>query len=592
MTRKRSLLLVSLFLALATSAFAQTQWTVGSTQYSGGRQQGYAEAIGPVSFSNYTAGTVSSGNYVDIVYTVPIWNLGSVYLECTGGAPSPFTGGGGGTDCSNYLQASLPGPNTIRIKFIAQAVFPTPVNSTIFVFARGNLTGATCGTNVTAVATSHTVGLLGFSLTPNNPSNLQQVLTINCDPALIVGNPPLVSGTGFGVYCSHPDATRCEVSDTAYVLLCLGVVKDNRQYERYFTVNVAEAFANALTSESYEEFLDPGSSSPGYVTNPTSITVVLSNIPTNFGISAGDPQSCVSVTAPGIPCAGGTLDVGQSGSTSYWNSTPGNSGTVTFEYPVEYEDSGVPENVNLPFKFYSAGPLGTGNLPCITMIVMKNPDFSSAGAAQASGDIPAFETKPENAPLKVICFDNCETNLLFPFIINYAAWDTDIAISNTTLDPLALAAACEANPGSCGDGITPPQANPPGNGALAHGTATPQSGVCWVYYYSGGALASTWVTPNIVAGSTYTTDLGYNGQIPGTSVGYIWAKCFFSQAYGYAGINYSFTSSNGILADYLAINIPDPEWSPRDRNGDGMGENSDTPFNISRHIQDLIRGWH
>jgi len=402
--------------------------------------------------------------------------------------------------------------------------------------------------------------------------------SVQPDPALSVG---------WGVYCRSDDTLKCSTSSTAYVLLCLGVVSNSKQYSRYFTANIDENFTYALTSQSYENDLDSGSSSPGLVTNPTMITVVLNNIPTNFGITAKDPVPCTEVTAPGVPCPSGTLAISISGGDSYWNSVSGNSGSATFEYSVDNADAGFPENVNLPFVFYSKGPIGTSGLPCVTLTVYKQPedppDFVS---------IPRFKAVPENGPgsaatgtqgqvMNVICFNNCETNLLFPFVINVGAWDTDIAISNTTMDPLALIGS---------------QLNPP-DLLLEAGSATPQSGVCWMYYFSGGALASTWIASNpgtnppaIPAGSVYATDLGFNGLIPGNSSGYLWAKCFFSQAYGYAAIDYSFSLGNGILADYLAVVIPSPEWSPRDQNGDGMGENSITPINITRRLGLSIGG--
>jgi len=146
------------------------------------------------------------------------------------------------------------------------------------------------------------------------------------------------------------------------------------------------------------------------------------------------------------------------------------------------------------------------------------------------------------------------------------------------MDPLALIGAAE---------------NPP-NLLLVKGSATPQSGICTFYYFTNGGIAagSPWNTPGPIApGSTWTADLGAGGYIPATSIGYLWAKCFFSQAYGYAAIDYGFTLSNGILADYLAVVIPDPEWSPRDRNGDGMGENSVTPINLTRRLEKALAGF-
>jgi len=419
------------------------------------------------------------------------------------------------------------------------------------------------GGTIQAVVTAYTpTGVPNFTISPTNPSAAQTVMVVQPEPAL---------GVGFGVTCRGNDEMPCEMSSTAYVLLCLGVIHNSDQYERYFTVNVAENFTYALTSEAYEGSLDSGSSSPGFVTNPTLITVVLNNIPTNFGVSAGMITPCTEVTSPGVPCPSGTLDVepAADSSSSYWNSALGNSGTASFEYEVDNIDSGTPENVNLSFKFYSAGPIGVAGLPCVTLQVFKQPNDASDTVS-----IPRFMKVAENStPLQVICFDNCISNLLFPFVLNLSSWDTDIAISNTTMDPLK----------TIGLGSNPV------NQLLIDGSATPQNGACSMYFYSGGALTGTPWTAQVAAGSTYADDLA--NRIPSGKSGYLWAFCNFSQAYGYAAITYAFTLDQGILADYLAVNIPDPEWSPRDRNGDGMGENSVTPLNINRRLAKDFAGF-
>jgi hypothetical protein len=202
--------------------------------------------------------------------------------------------------------------------------------------------------------------------------------------------------------------------------------------------------------------------------------------------------------------------------------------------------------------------------------VYKQPNDPADGVS-----IPRFAVEAENTPVKVICFNNCQTNLLFPLVLNVGAWDTDIAISNTTRDPLADLGA---------------DANPP-NQLLINGSATPQAGVCYMFFYSGGVLSSSWITPQINAGQTYADDLAGGSRIPASSTGYLWANCTFSQAYGYAAIDYSFGLNNGILANYLAVTIPDPQWSPRDQNGDGMGENAITPVNITRRLGQLLSGF-
>jgi len=599
---KRNLLVVSVFLvlglvAMVPSALAQTQWNYGANQNQFMRAEGEAEATGQLTLTTTSVGTVGAGTEFIVYFTsqsfsggniaslsgspINVTNAGTVLVTCNGTGASPWVGGCNGILGTPYLSANAisrtpvtSGP-ALHIPFampFAGAGEDSP--SFVSITARVNVSPEyPKGGAVYAILSAYTpTGAPNFTITPYQPSSSLLVGSVQPDPALSVG---------WGVYCQSDDTMRCDQSSTAYVLLCLGVVHNSKQYERYFTVNVDENFTYALTSEAYENDLDSGSSSPGLVTNPTMITVVLNNIPSNFGISAGTPIPCSEVTAPGVPCPSGTLAVSLSGSNSYWNSTMGNSGTTSFEYTVDNVDNGFPENVNLPFKFYSKGPIGTQGLPCVTLTVYKQP-----ADPPDSLSIPRFKAVPENGPLSaatgqqayamnVICFNNCTTNLLFPLVFSQGPWDTDVAISNTTMDPLA----------SIGTNANPQ------NWLLINGSATPQSGVCYMYYYSGGALASSWITPLITAGDTYADDLQAGNRLPAFTTGYLWAYCTFSQAYGYAAIDYNFGLNNAILANYLAVTIPDPEWSPRDQNGDGMGENAITPVNLTRRLEKSLAGF-
>jgi len=595
---KRNLLLVSVFLvlglvAMVPTALAQTQWTYGANQNQFMRAEGEAEATGQITLTTTSVGTVGAGTEFIIYFTsgsfsggniaslsgppINVTNAGTVLMTCNGSGTSPWVGGCNGTMGTPYLSANAisrtpvaSGP-ALHIPFSSSVAFSGTDNPSFVSFTvRANVSPEyPKGGAVYAIVSAYTpTGAPNFTITPYQPSSSLLVGSVQPDPALSVG---------WGVYCRSDDYMKCSTSSTAYVLLCLGVVSNSKQYARYFTVNVDENFTYALTSEAYENDLDSGSTSPGLVTNPTMITVVLNNIPTNFGITAEPPVPCSAVTAPGVPCPSGTLAISISGSDSYWNSvssTSGNMGTATFEYTVDNVDAGFPENVNLPFKFYSKGPIGTQGLPCVTLTVYKQPEDPPDSLS-----IPRFKAVPENGPMSaatgaqgqkmnVICFNNCETNLLFPLVFSQGPWDTDYAISNTTRDPLADIGS-DSNPV---------------NQLLINGSATPQAGVCYMFYFSGGILASDWITPLIVAGQTYADDVQAANRIPANTTGYMWAYCFFSQAYGYAAIDYSFGQNYGVLANYLAINIPDPQWSPRDQNGDGMGENAITPVNITRRL--------
>ncbi len=143
----------------------------------------------------------------------------------------------------------------------------------------------------------------------------------------------------------------------------------------------------------------------------------------------------------------------------------------------------------------------------------------------------------------------CQTILLFPYVTDYTGFDTGIAISNTSEDPLGA-----------------------GNGAA------PQTGACSVNFYGNGAsnLGSSGVYSSttdtaltngaIPAGSTWTfalsqVDPGYLSTPTYGLVGYAIAVCNFQYAHGY-----SFVSDTGIrnfAAAYLALIIPDAPRRPQ-----------------------------
>jgi len=172
----------------------------------------------------------------------------------------------------------------------------------------------------------------------------------------------------------------------------------------------------------------------------------------------------------------------------------------------------------------------------------------------------------------VVEFDNCLTNLLWPFVTVSGAWDSAIAIANTSSDQLAT------NLMGSGGVYNP---------LLAAGSAVPQNGACTLSVYSAGSLVLEFASPTIVSGSVWGTDLlavvpNLNGN------GYIFATCFFANAKGYGYITNNIGAPNGVFGNYLAYVIPDPEFVPRWKNGWGLGEGADTPLNINSQILELL----
>jgi len=311
MTKKRSLLLVSLFLvfglaAMAPTAMAQTTWgAAAANENQFARAQGLAESTGELALSQQNAsGTVLSGTEFIVEYTtgttstsapnVSVTSIGTVILACSGDGSSPWTDGSCGntfglpylTDTSSRSPQVPSGP-VLHIPFAVTTVFANAAagnGSTLGITVRLNdynsplyPHGGTVQANVTFYNPSTTEYI---TITPN-PSYAGTVQQVNPDPALAVG---------FGIWCGGRDSEQngcSNVSNTAYVLLCLGVT-DVPTYTKWFTLNIGENFANAMSTESWEDAEDPGTATtvPGVVTNGLILSVVLNNIPANFGVSA------------------------------------------------------------------------------------------------------------------------------------------------------------------------------------------------------------------------------------------------------------------------------------------------------------------
>ena len=149
----------------------------------------------------------------------------------------------------------------------------------------------------------------------------------------------------------------------------------------------------------------------------------------------------------------------------------------------------------------------------------------------------------------------CRTLLLFPYVVNVGvgetAWDTGIAISNTSMDPWGT---------------------------------EPQAGACKIYYYgnypaTGAPAPDPVTTPVVESGEQLTWVVSTGGQVVGTSKtctgcatpgfqGYVIAVCDFQYAHGFAFV--SDQGADKVSEAYLALVIPD-----RSREAKAFSEDSD-----------------
>jgi len=583
-----SLLLVCGLVAMAPNALATAWGASANVRPYDGRVEGFAEATGQVvlSLSSGSYGTVPASATFTITYSAPlaIDAPHSVVVVCSGKNTTGTPGGGISpwlSGCGSTLVVTIPTPYSVQLEFPANTTFYLNDGSQVSVTVRVNATGVSCGGAVSANVTA-------YSPNPSQELSLPQS-TVSVGAVLDIGPCPSLS-LGF-------DSYKAKGYTTADVLTCIGV-KDVASYENDFILNVDENFAEALTSDSAEWALDAGGDivlgipppSVGSlgtdVTNGSNFIVTFSQVPQQITIKATAVEPC-STLSPSDPlvCPGGKLNaVLISPAIGVWVSP----GTVKFTYEVTSIDAGSAESLDLDFKFWSHGPLPPGITPnSVTVNVAYSPTI------QSPLPIPYFTGLPEEATaLTVIQLWDCDTNLLYPFVTNfvmgppfaYNNLGTTVIVANTTVDPLASAAAIAINPQE------------------QEGTAVPQSGTCtfWMFpsvakaFADGSYLGSpvSWTSGTIYAGGVYGFDMGSTPAAGMT--GYMWAKCKFQNAHGIAWVTDGYgVGEPGLALTVPAIVIPTPEFYHRSPAGDGLGESAVAPIAVSKFVEkQLFYGVH
>ena len=224
----------------------------------------------------------------------------------------------------------------------------------------------------------------------------------------------------------------------------------------------------------------------------------------------------------------------------------GSDGLVVYEVvSVDNTSYSTQETVEVPVTvdYDVPGPLGDA------MVNGNLAPLSTVKTMSGTAPEPRFIDNAEDQDAFSIAA--CRTILLFPFVTNQAGFDTGLAISNTSMDPLET---------------------------------VNQDGACGLYFYgntSGAAGPATQTTPEIPAGGHFVMGLSggggvydYNGGFTACSSGncvaplfqgYIFAVCNFQFAHGYAFI--SDFGARLLAQGYLALIVPDrgaenraPDW--------------------------------
>jgi len=197
-------------------------------------------------------------------------------------------------------------------------------------------------------------------------------------------------------------------------------------------------------------------------------------------------------------------------------------------YEVMNSNPQASENIDIPIVVAYTSSTAT-NVPGLGTATVTGSfaPISTVITQSSSAPLPRFIASPISATGFTI--NACSTNLLFPFVVNQAGFDTGLAIANTSQDPF--------------------------------GTST-QSGACILNYYgntNGGAAPAKVTSPVVAAGTELIWLLSTtSGGIPATPgfEGYIIAQCAFQYAHGFAFI--TDVGAQKLAEGYLALILDAP----------------------------------
>jgi hypothetical protein len=212
-------------------------------------------------------------------------------------------------------------------------------------------------------------------------------------------------------------------------------------------------------------------------------------------------------------------------------------GTAFQTWEVLEADTTAFERVRIPFVVaYQSNT--TNNLPTLGTARGSGhlAPLSTTPSASSTAPIPRFVEDPTNNNKDMFTINACVTNLLFPFVTNQGAFDTGLAIANTSKDPF--------------------------------GTAL-QTGACTVNFYGkvgNNKVCLSYPSPAITGGEYFTWTLSSGGAVTATAgfEGYVIAQCAFQYGHGYAFI--SDLGAQRLAQGYVAL-VMDAQWDGFPRTG-------------------------
>jgi len=312
----------------------------------------------------------------------------------------------------------------------------------------------------------------------------------------------------------------------------------------------------------------------------TRLKIVFAGLPHGITLSVPTTLSDVSTGATAVLVAsnnasagfddvadgsgfGGPVQVGDGTLTINYASSSVNTGSAAAVYEVTAANSNAIDSFAVPIAVSFTGAPGVPGSPDIGNIASMTGSFAPTPGGGSFTLATGGVAEPEPWPIprfvdntvttNIFSIALCQTTLLFPYATDYPGFDTGIAISNTSADPLGVNSASPQT-GACQvtfyGGVTDSTGAFTNTGANLNGTAGS--------YSTTGA--NTFTTGEIGPGQTWAFSLSSIDSTFGTSgfagfVGYAIATCQFQYAHGYA-----FVSDYGLrnfAASYLALIIPD-----------------------------------
>jgi len=445
----------------------------------------------------------------------------------------------------NVFQGIAGGPGSYSVTFLGIPVDPPATSRTYRI------------TNIRVDATSVPSGAAGLSpvfafvsaspsssIQINNPQNYVGFVSNGLTTSTSSAAPSFLQCQSYGT-TKVGTVTFTENFATAFKTQGVTVEDDSSIYPQNTpgTVYYTESGLQIAVTGGEAGVADSGTELQTTISNiPTGVTISVDSwaaSPAETGTVWSDATLISPVSALPDPRDNSVVDV-----------TDGSESSVTVVWEVTNTNSVAIDS--LAFNIYASftGAPGTPGTPTPNLATGALSGFSPQLAAySATGPIPEFSSTVNvpTAPTTLFTVSLCQTILLFPYVTDYYGFDTGIAISNTSSDPLGT------------------------------GGAVPQSGACSVNFYGANAAnlgtsgvysstADTTLTDGLIPGGTTWAfslsgiDPGYNSAPGYGTTGYAIAICNFQYAHGY-----SFVSDTGIrnfAAAYLALIIPDAPRSP------------------------------